>query len=581
MAAAVMKFHHTDPNDAAHGECIGTGSFGRVHRKATDSDTVVKCFDVITSHPRTGSASAGVFPEVARELAYWYYLMHGKYVVIPREPSDTISLVSPFMGVPLRTVMNETANPRLTTQEKHMLTKLLIGAATELWMGHRVVHMDIKPDNIVVHNFRTRGADTQVRFVDLGSAHRIEAIELRPVMRHVTTAWYEAPECGSTARNYSAIHDVWSLGVVLWELWMGRTLVSSTRAWPHGVSHRPEHISRAFVGYFGAGLPPSAAFRRDSKALCSTAPHVGDFIVNYMLVVNPRHRATVQDVERFALTLASGDDTTKAPRPALLLSVNLANTETCSKGRAAGLRAMWRRMDHTSMDWEDALLAAAILDVYQDQQQHPWEPGCSRLAPEVACVWLAKKWAPGGMEDCFTVGQVIKFVGAPDVDPDEVLVAERDVLRAVPGLVACEAAVIRILRAMDGCFSEENTAARLLSQCCVKNLILRHPNFWAVPDEWAPTVSHACRLVGHWTEAATEAHRGPPPEWLAVIFEAGSDPFYVPTHGQGHKISTLMLELLLGPVKPVGLARLPPMTRRRVGDAAGRAKKRRSRCMSV
>jgi len=83
---------------------------------------------------------------------------------------------------------------------------------------HGIIHRDLKPENLLLTE------EGKVKLIDLGIAHRIdeEPDEERESERFVGTPSYMSPEQQSDPRNVSFPSDVFSLGVIAYELILGR-----------------------------------------------------------------------------------------------------------------------------------------------------------------------------------------------------------------------------------------------------------------------------------------------------------------------------------------------------------------------
>jgi formylglycine-generating enzyme required for sulfatase activity len=102
--------------------------------------------------------------------------------------------------------------------------KILLGAASGLAEAHsmRIVHRDIKPDNILISN------DGRVKVADLGLAKAIEATEGHTLTQGVMgTPQYMAPEQWEDSARVGPSADVWALGATLYHMLVGKNAIES------------------------------------------------------------------------------------------------------------------------------------------------------------------------------------------------------------------------------------------------------------------------------------------------------------------------------------------------------------------
>ena len=148
--------------------------------------------------------------------------------------------------------------------------------------SHAVIHRDLKPSNILVKE------DGTVKLLDFGISKHLETLDL-PVdqtktgLRLMTPA-YAAPE--QVRGDRVGLHtDVYSLGVVLYELLTGRLPFDVSRSTPSEAQAiiaerdavKPSAVVRAIAGHGSAAAkgPPSTSKTAwaDLDVLCLTAMH--------------------------------------------------------------------------------------------------------------------------------------------------------------------------------------------------------------------------------------------------------------------------------------------------------------------
>lgn len=129
------------------------------------------------------------------------------------------------------------------TEIKYLLFDLLVGL--EFIHNNRILHRDIKPGNLLIFsdinpNIKPAGRK-YLKICDFGlSKNMLNGEATTP---NIVTSWYRAPEC-MYGLGYNEALDIWSVGVIIYELFSGEALCKDAE-------NSPEQICRFLAG----GLP--------------------------------------------------------------------------------------------------------------------------------------------------------------------------------------------------------------------------------------------------------------------------------------------------------------------------------------
>ena len=114
----------------------------------------------------------------------------------------------------LMTERKETGK-RLVEAEIRYISRQLVEALLYI---HRqgFFHRDLKPENLLV------APDLTVKIIDFGIAREIRSKP--PYTEYVSTRWYRSPEMLFRFSTYSAPVDVFAVGCIVAEMYLGRPL---------------------------------------------------------------------------------------------------------------------------------------------------------------------------------------------------------------------------------------------------------------------------------------------------------------------------------------------------------------------
>ncbi|XP_031208439.1 cyclin-dependent kinase 3 [Mastomys coucha] len=194
-------------------EKIGEGTYGVVYKARNRVTGQLVALKKI----RLDLETEGVPSTAIREISLLKELKHPNIIklldVIHREKN--LYMVFEFLTQDLRKYMDSSPSELPLPVVKSYLSQVLQGVS--FCHSHRVIHRDLKPQNLLINEFGT------IKLADFGLA-RAFGIPLRTYTHEVVTLWYRAPEILLGTKFYSTAVDVWSVGCIFAEMVTGKAL---------------------------------------------------------------------------------------------------------------------------------------------------------------------------------------------------------------------------------------------------------------------------------------------------------------------------------------------------------------------
>lgn len=211
---------------------------------------------------------------------------------------------------------NHISHSPISTLELQKIALQIITGLTFL-KQHDLIHADLKPENILLnHSYKSKtSASVSLCIIDLGNAFFPHDSYLYADDFEVQSLFYRAPEV-LIGLNFDFAIDMWSLGIILLELVIGKPIFQSTspshllRCICSTFGHLPSHIfaqGKMFPYYFAqqpstfaeesTKLPPSLSghfvntLSRVTEMVGKQDPHLAHFIAS-CLNYDPKMRMT-------------------------------------------------------------------------------------------------------------------------------------------------------------------------------------------------------------------------------------------------------------------------------------------------
>lgn len=242
---------------------LGEGSFGKVKLAVHRSTGQRVALKIISRKKLTSRDMQG---RVEREIEYLQLLRHPhiiKLYSVIKSPSD-ITMVLEYAGGEL---FEYIVRVRKIPEEQSRRFFQQIICAVEYCHRHKIVHRDLKPENLLLDE------NLNVKVADFGLSNIISDGNF--LKTSCGSPNYAAPEVIGGKLYAGPEVDVWSCGVILYVLIVGKL--------PFDDEHIPSLFSSIASGKFDTP---------------SWVPRGVKQLIEKMLVVNPVHRATIDEIRQ-------------------------------------------------------------------------------------------------------------------------------------------------------------------------------------------------------------------------------------------------------------------------------------------
>eukprot|EP00250_Pteridium_aquilinum_P008092 c17663_g1_i1 orf=764-1978(+) len=205
-----------DPNLLRVGTKIGEGAHGKVYEgRYRDMSVAIK----VLQRAPTSEEQVKLEARFAREVEMMSRVQHKNMVKFIGACKDPVMAITTEL-LPGRSLRKHLLSLRPSPLELHVAVTyaLDIANAMECLHAHRIIHRDLKPDNVLL-----TANQKSVKLIDFGLAREESLTEM--MTAETGTYRWMAPELYSTVtlrlgdkKHYSNKVDVYSFGIMLWEL---------------------------------------------------------------------------------------------------------------------------------------------------------------------------------------------------------------------------------------------------------------------------------------------------------------------------------------------------------------------------
>ena len=270
-------------------EKVGEGTYGVVYKcriKETNDFVALKKI-------RLENEDEGIPSTSIREISILKQLRHPNivYLIDLIHGEKKLYLVFEYMDHDLKKFLDINNGPLTPELVKSYLFQILI--AINFCHSKRILHRDLKPQNLLIDK------DGIIKVADFGLA-RSFGVPIKTLTHEILTLWYRAPEILLGQKEYSTPVDIWSIGLIFYEMAHRKPLFAgdceidqifkifqmfgtpNEKTWP-GVTKLPE-FKLTFPQFKGKGIN---AYNRNID-------HVGLDLLSKMIQLDPCKRISAK-----------------------------------------------------------------------------------------------------------------------------------------------------------------------------------------------------------------------------------------------------------------------------------------------
>ena len=186
---------------------VGEGTYGVAYKcKNKQTGDIVALKKIRLENEDEGIPSTAI-----REISILKQLKHPNIVNLVDliHGEKKLYLVFEFMDHDLKKYLDLNNGPLPPQLDKSYLYQ--ITAATKYGQSKRILHRDLKPQNLLIDK------NGVIKLGDFGLA-RAFGIPIKTLTHEILTLWYRAPEILLGQKEYSTPVDMWSVGLIFYEM---------------------------------------------------------------------------------------------------------------------------------------------------------------------------------------------------------------------------------------------------------------------------------------------------------------------------------------------------------------------------